>query len=334
MAKLYRRRKVWYSKLKIGGKVVRKALSSDRRIAESKLADLIKQRDSSKHGTPDFSARWPEFRDRYLKTRGATQAPRTIGHDRLAFALLDKEFPLVYITDMSPTRLVDLQNRWIAAGRTPSAINRGIRSIKLAMRTAESWYRLPKQDWASIRRVKERKSKTVFFTPKELKKIKAKSRNIWLTIFSLGYYAGLRRGEIRELRWDHVFFDRKGLSVGRHGTFDPKSDDGNRFIPMRKELQAHLEALAKQKTDIYVLGEDRPSLDTMTTYFKRIVRVAGYRGGLHTLRHTFGSHLARAGVPLPWIGKLMGHSAERITELYGHLQGLDLDHVVDKLPGV
>ena len=39
----------------------------------------------------------------------------------------------------------------------------------------------------------------------------------------------------------------------------------------------------------------------------------------HTMRHTFASHLAIAGVPLYTISRLMGHSSMKMTQRYAHL---------------
>jgi len=47
--------------------------------------------------------------------------------------------------------------------------------------------------------------------------------------------------------------------------------------------------------------------------------------GMHTLRHTYGSHLAMGGVDLPTLQQLMGHSSITTTMIYAHLAP---DHVM------
>ena len=37
---------------------------------------------------------------------------------------------------------------------------------------------------------------------------------------------------------------------------------------------------------------------------------------IHTLRHTYGVHLAQAGIPIPRIQKLMGHSTPAMSLRY------------------
>ena len=52
---------------------------------------------------------------------------------------------------------------------------------------------------------------------------------------------------------------------------------------------------------------------------------------LHTLRHTFASHLVMKGVDLPTVMKLMGHADIQTTMIYSHLADEHVDKAVEKL---
>jgi integrase len=53
--------------------------------------------------------------------------------------------------------------------------------------------------------------------------------------------------------------------------------------------------------------------------FKSLLGALGLKGTLHDLRHTFASHLAMKGVPIPVISELMGHSDITTTMIYAYL---------------
>ena len=52
---------------------------------------------------------------------------------------------------------------------------------------------------------------------------------------------------------------------------------------------------------------------------------------IHSLRHTFASHLVMNGVDLPTVKQLMGHSDIGTTMIYAHLDPDHLVTAIDKL---
>ncbi len=65
----------------------------------------------------------------------------------------------------------------------------------------------------------------------------------------------------------------------------------------------------------------------------KIARKAGIAGltKIHTLRHTFASHLVMNGVDLPTVKRLMGHTDIQTTMIYAHLAPEHLSDAVNKL---
>ena len=52
----------------------------------------------------------------------------------------------------------------------------------------------------------------------------------------------------------------------------------------------------------------------------------------HTLRFTFASHLAMAGVSLYTAKELLGHSSIKTTEIYAHLADSHKSEMISRLP--
>jgi integrase len=54
--------------------------------------------------------------------------------------------------------------------------------------------------------------------------------------------------------------------------------------------------------------------------------------GLHTLRHSFATHMLEAGVPLHTVSELLGHSSVAVTgDVYGHVSTEGARSAVERL---
>jgi len=134
---------------------------------------------------------------------------------------------------------------------------------------------------------------------------------------------GLRLDEARYLQWTDLDLDSGELSVRRKPElgFSPKRKK-ERTVPIPPELTEELRC-REQKTG-WVLRNDRGEQFNRRR-FQRLIPSAARAAGLdkqvtpHTLRHTYGSRLVMAGVDLPTVKELMGHSDISTTMIYVHL---------------
>lgn len=152
---------------------------------------------------------------------------------------------------------------------------------------------------------------------------------------ALGIFAGLRTGEIRHLRMtEDVDMGRGKLRIqSRKGDYPwrPKSRRSERDVPIAPALAAvlaeHIErGYAGTRYLIRTVGKDRPiSKSTGIRWVELAFEDAGLRYGrkgdaltAHSLRHTFGTWLVAAGIPIPTVAKLMGNSKEVCLNTYAH----------------
>ena len=66
--------------------------------------------------------------------------------------------------------------------------------------------------------------------------------------------------------------------------------------------------------------------------FSALLKTLGTEGTLHDLRHTYASHLAMNGTPIPVIKELLGHADISTTMIYSHLSPEMHKAAVDQLP--
>jgi integrase len=124
---------------------------------------------------------------------------------------------------------------------------------------------------------------------------------------------GARLGEILNLRWEWVDLERSLLLL-------PDSKTGRKCIVLNAPAMAVLAALPRLGP--YVIAGDNPEKPRrdLKRPWKAISERAGLTGvRIHDLRHTHASIGAGAGLGLPIIGKLLGHTQAATTARYAHL---------------
>jgi integrase len=170
-------------------------------------------------------------------------------------------------------------------------------------------------------------------------------------LWTVAFFAGLRRGELRALRWDDVDLAEGVIGVSRSlddmvGEIEVKSDAGERDVPLigrvRRELVAHRLATGRSGSDL-VFG--RTARLPFTPSAVRHRARAAWRAAnaatveraeeegrevepgelldpitLHEARHCAASYLIAAGLNPKEISVYIGHSDIRTTyNRYGHL---------------
>ncbi len=156
----------------------------------------------------------------------------------------------------------------------------------------------------------------------------AEDRALWATAM----YAGLRRGELRGLRWSDINLETGIIRVERgwddsQGEIEAKTRAGRRTVPilsrLRRELIAHKLRTARD-AEALVFGSS-PKVPFEPSTVRRRALAAWTTTelepiGLHEARHTFASLLIAAGVNAKALSSYMGHASVTITyDRYGHL---------------
>lgn len=154
-------------------------------------------------------------------------------------------------------------------------------------------------------------------------------------LFSIGIYTGLRLGDCAMLRWRTIDLAR--------GIFQVVPSKTKRYlhnrpvtIPVHPALMALLKAIPEGTRNEFVIPRVaacyRESRSTLSGQLKRIfdaagietsVRIEGRRwkapeATFHSLRHTFVSMSANAGVPLHVVQSIVGHTNVAMTRHYYH----------------
>lgn len=143
------------------------------------------------------------------------------------------------------------------------------------------------------------------------------------TMLMTTYAAGLRVGELCALRPEHILGERGQIRIeqgkGRKDSYTVLS--ARLLEALRAYWRVYRPAAGWMFPSSFF--PDRPlTTDSAMLAFDRAVKLAGLpnNGGIHSLRHSFATHLLEAGVPLPVIQRLLGHSNLATTSRYLHVR--------------
>jgi integrase/recombinase XerD len=192
-----------------------------------------------------------------------------------------------------------------------------------------------KRDWDGFRipRVKMRKKLPIVLSQHEIQALfsvirNLKHRAILITIYS----AGLRLNEALHLKVSDIDSQRMMIRVQQG------KGDKDRYTLLAKRtldiLRDYWREYRPQDWMFYGQSRERPlSTRAAEKVFDKAIHQAGIKkpATVHTLRHSFATHLLEAGTDLYHIQHLLGHTTPKTTAIYLHLSRKELAKVISPL---
>jgi integrase/recombinase XerD len=158
------------------------------------------------------------------------------------------------------------------------------------------------------------------FSKDEVRRILNATRNgkhkllLWLA-----YSCGLRRSELINIKLEDLDRSRGVINIMEgKGKVD-------RIVPVPDKVWEKVdEYIGGYTPKVYLLegqGGGRYSAESVYQVFKQALRRAGIRKevGIHSLRHSYATHLHENGLDIRYIQELLGHKSTKTTEIYTHV---------------
>jgi integrase/recombinase XerD len=203
-----------------------------------------------------------------------------------------------------------------------SSINQAYSAMKFFYETTMG------REWNGVKipRIKNRKKLPVVLAREEVRSLlqcidNLKHRAILTTIYS----GGLRVSEVAHLKASDIDSKRMVIRVqGGKGNKDRYTLLGKHTLDILKE---YWKAYRPVEWLFPGQGPKRPiSISSIQRVFKASLYRAGIKkkASVHTLRHSFATHLLESGTDLYYIQHLLGHRSASTTSIYLHITGKDL----------
>lgn len=142
-------------------------------------------------------------------------------------------------------------------------------------------------------------------------------------LLSLIYSAGLRSREVRRLKLSDVDYDRMQIHI-RQTKYDK-----DRYVPLSSMMARGLKKyIAACQPREFLFNGQSPGKQLSPKGVSWAMREARKAAGItkeatvHTLRHSYATHLLEMGVDIDTLSKLLGHASLQPTMIYLHVARL------------
>ncbi|OEF97553.1 tyrosine-type recombinase/integrase [Desulfuribacillus alkaliarsenatis] len=185
----------------------------------------------------------------------------------------------------------------------------------------------------NIPRPKKEKKLPVILSEDEVIAIFKATKNLkHKTMLVLTYSSGLRIGEVVSLKV--VDIDPKRLLIHVKQAKGKKDRYTLLSSTAMKILEKYIDEV-RPKDWLFPGGEEGKHLTTrsLQKIFSKALEGAGIRkkATVHSLRHSFATHLLESGTDLRYIQELLGHSSSKTTEIYTHVTKTSISKIKSPL---
>ncbi len=147
-------------------------------------------------------------------------------------------------------------------------------------------------------------------------------------ILMLTYSAGLRVSEVVRLRVEDIDEERHMIHIR-----GAKGRKGRYTLLSSVALEALHQYWQTCHPKIWLFPGPKTDSHLTTRTVEKVLEDACQKAGIpkhitvHTLRHSFATHLLEGGTDLRYIQELLGHKSPKTTEIYNHVSERDIGRI-------
>lgn len=329
--KLYTRGTKLWVRFSLNGEVIKKSLNIEDSKANRKLAttQIVPQMLLKVHSGEFFENKIvptvKEMIDISLKMNRASRKANT--HNSYNYVLNKHVIPVFgnrKIYSIKPSELTLWQNDLLKTLSNKAVINTRV-IFNGIFEDALRDEIISKNPFSIIKAPQNiAKNENIPFSKEEVFRILDASPDKIKLFFSIGFFTGMRTGEITALKWSDIDLENKVIQVRRTRNkgveTTPKTKSSIRDVDILDVLLPYLENHLQFKTDdeyVFLTRDNVPfnsSNKISSIYWARVLKELNipYRN-LYQMRHTFASMMIASGEDVLWVSSMLGHKNANIT---------------------
>lgn len=212
----------------------------------------------------------------------------------------------------------------------PASVNRVVAVMKRIFNLAMREELVERNPCFKVSMLPENNKRDRVLTQEEFERLTAFLPQHAARIVTMGYYTGMRAGEILGLTWDKVNLKEGFIELEPEDT--KTSEPRTIYLdPLLKDMFAEL-AKVRHISHNFVFTFKGKSIKNIRKSFKRACEKAGIEDfWFHDLRHTFNTNMRKAGVDRSVIMKITGHTTHAMFERYNTVDKDDAQEAIKRL---
>jgi len=276
----------------------------------------------------------------YLEHAQMNKAASTFRVDKYRIeAHLLSYFGNMILTEITPQILESYKRQRLEEGASPNTVNHELANLSHMFRMAIRWGLIDRNPVSYVDRMRIPEKPKGFLSQVQIERLmEAANGSHILPLIVTALHTGMRKSELFNLKWSDIDFSRMTITVQSKDDWHTKNYRSRalQITPVLCEVltEHRKHHLLNGVQSEYVFTYNGQKLrSNIKKSLARVMGKAGLQGvTLHTLRHTFASQLAMAGVSIKEVQELMGHRSFETTLQYAHLSEDHVKQQVMKLP--
>jgi integrase len=318
------------------------------RLTEARAHDLISEILEHATGEPLRGFKVRDWLNHWLDMKEQVRAGKTL--DRYRQVIRDFLASLgqrgdLWLHQITSRDILTYRSAITAAGKTARTANLSIKVVSAAFNAALRQHITDKNPCTALENLGEHTEERDAFTPAQVSKLVQAAESDWKGAILLGYYTGARLSDVANMHWSAIDWQKKTLQ------FTPSKTKKPLAIPLHPQLERELRknpGIGKAPIFPTLAEKDTGGRFGLSGRFAAIMEKAGIEGkhtqasggrmlsslSFHSLRHSFASAMANAGVAPEVRMKLTGHSDKDVHASYTHHELETLRAAVAHIPSV
>lgn len=304
--------------------------STARELAAVKRAGILKGEVGIGHKRKDIL--FEKAAEEFLAWVKTNKKPRTLKDYRQCIEHLKGSFAGKRLGQILTLDIERHKRSRVDAG-APVRANREVSVLRNLLNRCRAWGLFEGENAATaVKKIKEPQRRLRFIEPEEETRLLEQTSDRLRALIIVGINTGLRiRAEALPLRWCDVDLQRGFVTV----TAAYAKNSKTRSVPLNSRARESLKDLRAGVNGEFVFcqpnGRPYKSMDKPFAAACKEANLSGTGITLHTLRHTFASRLAMAGVDLRTIQELGGWSELSMVQRYAHLSPNHKREAIEKI---